>query len=259
EGFIATTKQWQQNFEYDSLGRLKSGREFRGDTGAQSWLVNYDYDLFGNRYQKQANNANNPFSQVWVEDGAFSSSTNRFAANVSYDDAGNILTDQKFRQLKFQYDANNRQKQSSNLDDTGAVVSVYDAAGQRVATQVSGSLTNALVYDAGAKLLAEYGSTAPTGGTQYLLSDHQGSPRVVTGPNGAVVSRHDYAPFGEDLTANIGIRSTAQGYSQADALHQKYAGMESDDATGMDHTLWRQYDSLSGRWTAPDPYGGSMS
>ena len=34
--------------------------------------------------------------------------------------------------------------------------------------------------------------------------------------------------------------------------------MESDDSTGMDHTLWRQYDSLSGRWTAPDPYGGSM-
>jgi RHS repeat-associated protein len=44
-----------------------------------------------------------------------------------------------------------------------------------------------------------------------------------------------------------------------DAARQKYAGMEGDDATGMSHTLWRQYDSFAGRWTAPDPYGGSMS
>jgi RHS repeat-associated protein len=35
--------------------------------------------------------------------------------------------------------------------------------------------------------------------------------------------------------------------------------MEGDEATGMAHTLWRQYDSLSARWTAPDPYGGSMA
>ena len=27
----------------------------------------------------------------------------------------------------------------------------------------------------------------------------------------------------------------------------------------MTHTLWRKFDSSSGRWTSPDPYGGSMS
>ena len=88
---------------------------------------------------------------------------------MSYDDAGNILKDQKFRQLKFQYDANNRQKQSSNLDDTGVVMSVYDADGQRVATQVGGALTNVCVYDAMGKLLAEYGApSAGPGGTELL-------------------------------------------------------------------------------------------
>ena len=55
------------------------------------------------------------------------------------------------------------------------------------------------------------------------------------------------------------MRTPGQNYSQPDAVRQKYAGMENDDATGMAHTLWRQYDSLSARWTAPDPYGGSMS
>src|SRR6266851_4000155 len=190
EGTIATAKQWQQNFAYDSLGRLSSAREFRGDNNQQSWLANYDYDVFGNRYQKQSRNSGNPFTQIWTEDSDITQATNRFASSVTYDDAGNILTDQKFRQLKFQYDANNRQQQSSNLDDTGAVVSVFDAGGQRVATQVSGSLTNVLVYDAFRKLVAEYGLSAPIGGTQYIFSDHQGSPRVTTNSAGTVVSRH---------------------------------------------------------------------
>jgi RHS repeat-associated protein len=55
------------------------------------------------------------------------------------------------------------------------------------------------------------------------------------------------------------MRSTSQGYAQPDSVRQKYAGMEGDDATGMSHTLWREYENLSARWTAPDPYGGSMS
>jgi RHS repeat-associated protein len=259
EGKIATVKQWQQNFAYDSLGRLSSAREFRGDNNQQSWLVNYTYDLFGNRYQYQSQNGGNPFSQVWTENADINQATNRYANGLTYDDAGNVLTDQKFRQLKFQYDANNRQKQSSNLDDSNAVVSVFDASGQRVATQVSGSLTNVLVYDAGGKLLAEYGSpSAGPGGTTYLTSDHIGSPRVVTSGSGTVVSRHDYLPFGEELST-VGMRTSGQGYGAADGARQKYAGMESDDGSGMATTLWRKYDSSSGRWTSPDPYTASMT
>jgi RHS repeat-associated protein len=34
--------------------------------------------------------------------------------------------------------------------------------------------------------------------------------------------------------------------------------MEAGDSTGESHTLWREYDSLSARWAAPDPYSGSM-
>jgi len=266
EGTIGTQKQWQQNFTYDSIGRLSSAREFRGDNpdpSGQSYLTNYDYDLFGNRYQKQSRNGGNPFTQIWTEDSDINQLTNRIASGVSYDDAGNVLTDQKFRQLKFQYDANNRQKQSSNLDDTGAVASVYDAGGQRVATQIAGALTNVLVYDAMGKLVAEYGSSSTTNGTQYVMADHQGSTRAVMKGSGTagelVVSRHDYLPFGEELYAGVGMRATNQSYNIADSVRQKYAGMETDGATGMAHTLWRNYDQSSGRWTAPDPYGGSMT
>ena len=121
EGTIGTQKLWQQNFTYDSIGGLSSAREFRGDNpdpSGQSYLINYDYDLFGNRYQKQARNGGNPFTQIWTEDSAINQATNRYVSgtNVTYDDAGNVTVDSKFRNLQFQYDANNRQKQSANLD-----------------------------------------------------------------------------------------------------------------------------------------------
>lgn len=257
EGVINSSSQWQQRFAYDTLGRLSSAREFRGDNGQRSYLVNYEYDVFGNRFQKQAQNGGNPFPQVWVEAGAFDQATNRFNSGVTYDNAGNMTVDSRFRNLQFQYDANNRQRQSANLDGSGAVVSVLDAGGQRVAMQAGGALTNVLVYDAMGKLIAEYNSTTNPGGTQYVFNDHQGSPRATTNVSGGVISRHDYLPFGEEL-GSVGMRTPAQGYGASDAARQKYAGMEAD-ATGLAHTLWRQYDSLSSRWTSPDPYGGSMS
>jgi RHS repeat-associated protein len=257
EGFIGTQKQWQQRFAYDSLNRLASAREFRGDNSQQSYLVNYEYDLFGNRYQKQAQNGGNPFTQKWVEAGDVDQSTNRFNSGVTYDNAGNITVDSRFRNLQFQYDANNRQKQSANLDGSGAVVSVFDAVGQRVGTQVSGALTNVLVYDATAKLVAEYSVTPGAGGTQYVFSDQQGSPRAITSAAGVVVARHDYVAFGEEL-GNVGMRTSGQGYGGVDGVRQDFAGMENNETTGMAHTLWREYDSYSARWTAPDPYQGSM-
>jgi RHS repeat-associated protein len=259
EGFIGGQKQWQQRFAYDTVRRLSSAREFRGDNNQQSYLVNYEHDLFGNRYQKQAQNGGNPFTQVWVEAAHVDQATNRFSTGVTYDNAGNVTVDSKFRNRKFAYDANNRQKQSKNLDDSGAVDSVFDAMGQRVATQVGGSLTNVLVYDAKGKLVAEYSSTTAQGGTQYIFSDHQSSPRVVTGNQGTAIARHDYLPFGEDVLNSVGMRTTGQGYGGTEAARQKYAGMERNEVTGMAHTLWREYDSLSARWTAPDPYRGSMS
>jgi RHS repeat-associated protein len=77
--------------------------------------------------------------------------------------------------------------------------------------------------------------------------------------SGGVISRHDYQPFGEEIAAGVGQRTTTQGYGQADSVRHKFASMEQDEATGMSHTLWRKYDQSSGRWTSPDPYGGSTT
>jgi RHS repeat-associated protein len=258
EGFSSGGKQWQQRFAYDSLGRLSQASEYRGDNGQQSYLINYDYDAFGNRYQKLSNNQANPLGYVRVEDGDISKTTNRFTfPEIDYDDAGNIKVDNKFKARQYLYDANNRLRWAALPDETGAATSVYDGAGQRVATIVNGA-TSYMVYDAMGKLVAEYGASASsTSGTNYLMSDYQGSTRVVTNANGGVISRQDYQPFGEEL-GSVGMRSSDPFYGGANSARQKYAGMEKDEASGMAHTLWRKYDGTSGRWTSPDPYGGSM-
>jgi RHS repeat-associated protein len=260
EGFIGASKQWQQRFSYDSLGRLSQASEYRGDNSQQSYLINYDYDAFGNRYQYSASNptSTNPIPYVAVEDAHINKATNRYASGVTYDAAGNIAVDNKFRMRQYQYDANGRQKWTALPDGTGAATSVYDGTGQRVATIANGT-THYLVYDALGKLLAEYGP-APTGagGTQYVFADHQGSTRVVTSPTGGVISRQDYQPFGEELGA-VGMRSSDSSYGAANSARQKFAGMEKDDVSGMSHTLWRKYDGMSGRWTSPDPYDATMT
>ena len=261
ESSIGTQKQWQQRFVYDSLGRLITSGEYRGDNSQQTYQLNFSYDVFANRYQYQAANSSNPSSlnQKWVEPADIDKATNRFTSGVTYDAAGNVTADPRFRNLEYQYDANGRMKQSSQPNGVNPVKAIFDGAGQRVATKFNGALA-IMVYDAMGKLVAEYGQTAPaTASIQYIMADHQGSTRLVTDRSGAVYSRHDYQPFGEELNAGIGMRTTDQKFNMQDNVRQKYTGMETDDATGMAHTHWRKYDGQSGRWTSPDPYGGSMT
>jgi RHS repeat-associated protein len=259
EGSIGTQKQWQQRFSYDSLGRLSQASEYRGDNFQQSSLLNYSYDPFGNRYQSHSSNPQT-LACTAVEDSDINKLTNRYTfSQISYDNAGNITIDSKFRGRQYSYDANGRQRWTARLDGTGATTDVYDGAGQRVASITNGTISSVLVYDALGKLVAEYGTpSSQTGGTQYVFADHQGSTRVTLNQAGGVIARHDYQPFGEEIYAGIGQRTTTQGYNQAESVRQKYAGMEQDESSGMSHTLWRKYDSQSGRWTTPDPYGGSM-
>lgn len=55
------------------------------------------------------------------------------------------------------------------------------------------------------------------------------------------------------------MRTISQGFSNGNALRQKYGMTERDDATGFDHTWFRKNENQAGRWTSPDPYNGSMN
>jgi RHS repeat-associated protein len=96
-----------------------------------------------------------------------------------------------------------------------------------------------------------------------VLSDVQGSSRAVMNNasygSSTVLARHDYLPFGEEIWAGTGLRSSAQGYGASDPNRRKYGLTERDDTTGLDHTWWRKYENTSGRWISPDPYNGSIT
>ena len=112
--------------------------------------------------------------------------------------------------------------------------------------------------------LEAYGTNViGAGAINYVLQDVQGSTRALMNNDGsgtsAVIARHDYLPFGEEIGLSISPRSSGQGYGATDTNRQKYGLTERDETTGLDHTWFRKYESQSGRWTSPDPYGGSAT
>lgn len=66
------------------------------------------------------------------------------------------------------------------------------------------------------------------------------------------MKRHDYLPFGEELIAPIGGRSTAQGYSGGDGVRQQFTSQERDTETQLDYYGTRFYSSIQGRFVSPD-------
>ena len=79
----------------------------------------------------------------------------------------------------------------------------------------------------------------------------------------ATMTRHDYLPFGEELYANQGLRTTTQGYTAADYSasdnsRHKFTEQERDDETGMDYMHRRYYANTQGRFMSPDSLLGSI-
>jgi RHS repeat-associated protein len=70
------------------------------------------------------------------------------------------------------------------------------------------------------------------------------------------MKRHDYLPFGEELFAPAGGRTTAMGYASGDNVRQQFTSKERDVETGLDYFLARYYSSTQGRFTSPDEFTG---
>jgi RHS repeat-associated protein len=243
-----------QNFGYDSLNRLTTSNENSGS----SWSQTNGYDQYGNRWIDYGGGVHNL---------SFSTSNNRITtAGFTYDSAGNLLNDGIHA---YTYDAEGKIK---TVD--AATAYVYDGEGHRVRKYV-GENTR-FIYGIGGQLIAEFdGSTGnlkkeyvyggatlitiePTAvnsnGTQYTTTDNLSSPRVITNSSGSVVSRHDYMPFGAELGAGVGGRTTAMGFSNSgDNNRKKFTGYERDMETGLDFAEARYYSNAQGRFTSSDP------
>jgi RHS repeat-associated protein len=99
-------------------------------------------------------------------------------------------------------------------------------------------------------------TTSSGANVQWIVTDQLGTPRMIADRTGSLASikRHDYLPFGEELFAGSGGRTTAQGYSAADSVRQKFTSKERDAETGLDYFNARYYSSAQGRFTGVDPY-----
>lgn len=242
---------------------MKEAREYKqGDNGQLTYKQVFDFDRFGNLYRKTASNPvgaqQNPLPYTPIEDADISKQTIRFATGTTYDEAGQVVNDAKFRAIGFGYDANGRTVKATKPGVPDAWT-IYDGLGNRVATKID-DVWRFIVYDAFGKLVAEYGLPgAGTGGIKYIQQDWQGSVRTVTNKGAYVVSRTDHQPFGEEIGAGVGLRTAQQGFGGISALRQSYGLTERDAGSGLQHTWWRKLETFAGRWARPDPYKGSMN
>ncbi|MBK7704652.1 MAG: hypothetical protein IPJ30_02450 [Acidobacteria bacterium] len=270
DGFTAV-----QTYSYDSLNRIDDAAEVvtpaGSSTATQSWKQDYTFDRYGNRNFIEANtttiprncldNQSPPNPAICDEDRkifnpSVNASNNRLSSSDGYqfDAAGNTIRDPQNR--KFTYDAENKQTKVETVDQNGTVTGtlgqyVYDGDGRRVKkiAWINGQWeTTVFVYDASSRLVAEYSTNLnPTPQVAYLTTDHLGSPRINTNENGAVISRHDYRPYGEEITER-----THSQYA-ADTIRKQFTGYERDGETDLDFAQARYYSKLHGRFTSVDP------
>ncbi len=62
-----------------------------------------------------------------------------------------------------------------------------------------------------------------------------------------------FFPFGEEIGAGVGGRTTGQGYSQCDGVRQGFTGYEKDTETGLNYAQARYHSPAMGRFTSTDP------
>ena len=253
-GFVAT-----QTYSYDSLNRLKQATENitpNGGSATQSWKQTFTFDRYGNRRFDLANGNTtfpDPNCPEAICNPTISTSNNRLTSNGwSYDSAGNTTNDAERRQ--FTYDAENKQTEVRDSENTVIGQYRYDGDGKRVKKIVpaTGEAT-IFVYDASGKSIAEYSTvveSAENAKVAYLTADHLGSPRINTDRDGNVTARHDYMPYGEEIATSQ--RTTGVGYT-TDSVRKQFTSYERDIESSLDFAEARYYNFNHGRFTSSDP------
>lgn len=241
-------------YTYDSLYRLSTAAT-TGSTGYPQWGLSMAYDRYGNRTDQNQTVGNPPMNHVTID-----ATTNRINyTGYAYDASGNMTNDGS---NALTYDAQNHLLTSTGGGGSGTYT--YDGKGIRV-KKVSGSTTTVYVFS-GSKVIAEYVNgaalTAPTreyvysssqmiakieaGVTNYYHSDHL-SARVTSDSSGNKVGEQAHFPFGESW------------YSANTTTKFQFTNYERDAESGNDYAMARYTISRLGRFSSPDPVGGSPS
>jgi RHS repeat-associated protein len=248
-----------------------------GQAEAQQFLQSYTYDRYGNRTINQGSTWGTGINnkQFTVDP----SNTNRLMVpsgqigTMTYDNAGNLITDTYTGAGTRTYDGENRMLTAWGGNNQWQFYT-YDANGSRVRRKID-NVETWQVYGMDGEVLAEYAASGapsspqkeygyrngqllvsgePAAQIKWLVADQLGTPRIILDKTGALanVKRHDYLPFGEELLAGQGNRTFALGYS-GDNVRQKFTQKEKDNETGLDYFSARYHASTQGRFTSSDP------
>ena len=252
-----TNVSLKQYYQYDGANRLTQVAEYQTSgtpacpDGTSQWCENFGYDNFGNRLIT----ARSGFSPPLNEPQGYNTANNRITGTGwQYDNGvsnyrGNITADPAPN--SYTYDAESRLTHYSGIGATTDYS--YDGDGQRV-KKVSGATTTVFVYDAEGELAAEYTTPAPgLGGRRFFSVDHLGSTRLITDAGGGVLERHDYRPFGDEVTFTAGqVRAGVAGYGVDQGTREKFTGKVRDVESGLDYFGARYLSGAQGRFTSPD-------
>jgi RHS repeat-associated protein len=233
------TQAW--SYDYDDADRLMRATPFSGDR------LDYGYDAADNITSIGGAAATyNTVNQI------------RTFGSVPYthDAAGNVLDDGS---RTYQWDAENRLIGIGYKGQSGRKSTFrYDGLGRRVAiveTAVSGSAETRYTWcgispcqarnasDTTTGLFYRQGASIAGGAKLYFARDHLGSVRnALDATTGASISAYDFDPYGKQIGGGSPV---AFGF----------AGMFNHQASGLNLTWFRAYDSKSARWLSRDRLG----
>jgi RHS repeat-associated protein len=266
----------------DALGRITTKKE---TIGGVTSTYGYDYDARGQlwhtyvngtltaTYLYDANGNRLSHDGVNTSDGTYDAQDRMLTylgATYSYGPNGELQTKTLNGQtITYRYDAFGN---LSEVDLPGKIVTyVSDGQQRRIGKLVNGVLVKAWLYrdqlspiaelDGSGNLVSRfvYGSSKRVpdailrGGTAYrVIRDQLESPRlIVDSTTGQVVERIDYDVWGNVTQDSAASAQPPQPFQFASPFG--FAGGLYDSDTGLVRFGARDYDPLSGRWTAKDP------
>ncbi len=261
---------YNMQLSYDSLGHITRKVETSGtntndyqysyDSNDQLIQVNlngtlyesYSYDQNGNRISKQVADINETaqYDQQdrLIQQGAltyqFDSDgflKNRGDDSFQYSSTGELLkVTSNGKETSYTIDPLGRRAAKTN--ENGSYQYFYGNPGNQFQITASNSpdgQSSSYYYDPAGHLIA----LERDGSRYYVSTDQLGTPKAVTDSNGEIIKMLQYDSYG-----NMVSDSAPDFY-----LPIGFAGGLADDSAGLVRFGFRDYDPISGRWTAKDP------
>jgi len=276
---INSQSTYNYTLTYNDLGKISAKQETLDTGTVNNYIYSYDDRRRLNTVTKNGTIIEN---YIYDENGNRTSQTNT-ARGIINQSASYNLGDQLISNgaTTYDYDEDGYLKEKVTTGGTttyqyssqGRLLEViaptktitykHNAIGNRVEKKVDGVIaekylwldktTLLAIYDKDDVLVQRYqytdgntpNSFTQAGQTYYIVTDHLGSPRVITDSSGAIIKKLDYDSFG-----NI-ISDSAPAFT----IPFGFAGGLYDIDTGLVRFGFRDYDADVGRWTARDPIG----